>query len=150
MSRAEIKKELEQIREAGGGKIKADAVVEFARDPKTALHSKFEWDDNKASHEYRLWQARHVISVHVTVVEGCRKPVPAYVSLQRDRNVEGGGYRAIADVMSDEQQRAELLQQAATELMAFKRKYARLTELNKVFEAIEEVVPKHTKRRKAS
>ena len=33
-------------------------VVDYARDPDTALHSKFEWDDSLAAEQRRLRQAR--------------------------------------------------------------------------------------------
>jgi hypothetical protein len=61
----QILKELEHIRKQGKGILYPDAVVEFATNEETALHPKFEWDNNIAGHEYRLWQARHLIKIVV-------------------------------------------------------------------------------------
>ena len=41
-----VKDELEQIRNANGGILYPKAVVDFARNPDTDLHSGFEWDDS--------------------------------------------------------------------------------------------------------
>lgn len=43
------KRELEIIREKHGGTIRPEDVVEFAKDPSTALHECFEWNDRKAA-----------------------------------------------------------------------------------------------------
>ena len=42
--------------------LHAEDVVAAARDPLSPLHSKFQWDDSKAAHRYRLWQARQIIA----------------------------------------------------------------------------------------
>jgi len=63
-----IQQELESIRRSAGGLLRPEDVVEFARSPETALHEEFTWDDSEAAHQYRLWQARQVIRVNVTVI----------------------------------------------------------------------------------
>jgi hypothetical protein len=130
--------ELEVIRNKTGGALQPADVVKFARNPKTALHGAFCWDDGEAAEQYRLWQARQVIRVCVTVreeVEG--PPVRAYVSLQEDRG--DVGYRLLDDVMSDEEMREQLLAQALAELNRWKVRYQQLRELAPVFEAAENV-----------
>ena len=82
-------------------------MVEYARDPKTALHSRFEWDDSKAGHDWRLYQARQIIRLSVLVLDNVRDPVRAWVSMKDDRVKAGGGYRSIGDVMSDEEFNSE-------------------------------------------
>lgn len=137
----QVREELEAIRSHHGGILRAEDVVEFARDETTALHRQFEWDDTEAAHQYRLEQARRVIRLRVTVTEnlGSDRPVPMYVSLSSDRVIPGGGYRPFVDVMSDEQMRAELLRQAMEEFNRVARKYHALEELSPVFAAIERV-----------
>lgn len=50
------------------GHLTAEAVVSDAANPKSPLHSRFEWDNSKAAHEHRLEQARALIrSVRVEV-----------------------------------------------------------------------------------
>jgi hypothetical protein len=135
----QVREELEAIRSHHGGILRAEDVVEFARDETTALHRQFEWDDTEAAHQYRLEQARRVIRLRVTVTEnlGSDRPIPMYVSLSSDRVIPGGGYRPFVDVMSDEQMRAELLRQAMEEFKRVARKYHALEELSPVFAAIE-------------
>lgn len=133
-----VKKELETIRQKNGGILDPEAVVEFARNPKTAMHSKFDWDDSSAGQKYRLWQARSIINVYVEILPQSTESVRAYVSLPSDRK-QGGGYRALVDVLSNEDHRAELLGQALSEARLFQRKYQQLKELSPVFAAIEDV-----------
>ena len=130
--------ELEEIRKQSGGVLQPVDVVEFARDPETALHGAFCWDDGEAAAQYRLWQARQVIRVCVTIrpdVKG--PPIRAYVSLQEDRG--DVGYRLLDDVMSDEEMRDRLLSQALAELNRWKMRYQQLRELAPVFEAAAKV-----------
>jgi hypothetical protein len=140
--RKSIGLELEQIRQMHGGLLKPEEVVQFARNESTALHSEFEWDDEKASAEYRLWQARQVIRVTVQVLPSPHsgdEPVRAYVSITSDRVQPGGGYRALSDVMTHEEQRAELISEALGEVKRWRRKYERLRELVPIFRAIDKV-----------
>lgn len=137
-----IRSELEQIRCANGGLLRPEDVVKFARNKRTALHGEFEWDDAKASAEFRLWQARNVIRVTVTVLpspHSDQEPVRAYVSVVSDRVQPGGGYRAIGDVMTNDEMRAELVNDALGEVKRWRRKYERLRELVPIFKAIDKV-----------
>lgn len=129
--------ELEHLRTTHGGLLKPEDVVEFAKDPKTALHSKFEWDDTEAAREYRLVQARTIIQLSVTIISETVDPIRLYVSLPSDR-VTGGGYRSIHEVVNDESRRQEMLRDALERLQAMKRKYAQLQALLPVWNAIEQ------------
>jgi|ERR1035437_121881 hypothetical protein len=132
-----IAQELEIVRRKGRGILRAESVVEYARDPGTALHERFEWDDDKAAQEYRIWQARHLIRVMVTVLPQHKGEVRVYVSLGDDRQQEGGGYRTISAVMADPEMRTAMLEEAADDMRLFKVKYRVLTELADVFEAMD-------------
>lgn len=58
------------------GQLTPALVVDAARDPKSVLHSLFEWDNTVAGERYREYQARTLISkVHYIDVE---KPVHPY------------------------------------------------------------------------
>ena len=120
------------------GTLKPEAVVKYAKNKKTALHSKFNWDDSSAAEHWRLEQARGIIRVTVTVLPNQDMPVRAFVSLRDDRNVNIG-YRNITSVLSDEELRRQLLNDALSEMQVFKRKYAQLKELESVFMAMEEI-----------
>jgi hypothetical protein len=139
----QVELELEQVaaRDAEG-LLRPAAVIEFASDPKTALHSKFEWDDTEAAHQYRLEQARSLIRCYIKIVEG-EKPekMRAFVSLTTDRR-EGGGYRALATVLSNDEMRRRLLADAYVLMRSFMVKYGNLRELSDVIEAMNRVVGK--------
>jgi hypothetical protein len=138
----DVNEELTEIARKHHGLLRPADVVEFARDKKTALYSRFEWDDTKAADEYRLWQAREIIHVAVTVLPGLKKPIQAFVSLNRDRQREGGGYRFLVDVMSNPAHRTLLLQEAFAEFKHWELKYKRLRELAPIFMAGAKVAKK--------
>ena len=47
--------------EDGEGRLTPAAVVAAAENPDSPLHPRFEWDDSKAAHAFRLEQARRLI-----------------------------------------------------------------------------------------
>lgn len=65
--------------------------------------------------------------------------VRAFVSLRSDRMHQGGGYRHIADVLSDDQLYQQMLRDSLSEIMALQQKYTRIRELKPVFDAAERV-----------
>lgn len=144
MLRKDVQEELATIQQQHGGLLRPADVVAFARNPETALHHCFTWDDTEAAEKYRLNQARAVIRLSVTVVGEDADPVRALVSLSSDRR-SGGGYRALVDVMSDEAQRAEMLADALNDLRILRRKYQRLEALAPVWNAAEAVEGASTK-----
>lgn len=135
-----VKTELKQISTRHNGILRPEDVVAFAKNPKTKLHKRFTWDDTKAAHEFRLWQARSIINVCVEQIGGNVKGSDqVWVSLPSDRMKDGGGYRALVSVLSKSEMRKELLSQALKEANEWQRKYRRLVELSKIFEAIRSV-----------
>jgi len=116
--------ELEVVRQMSGGTLKPEDVVEYAKDPDTKLHSRFEWDDSKAGPAYRIWQARMIIRTTVTIIEGTTESIRAFVSLAEDRGSEG--YRAMVEVMADDDTRMRLLAQARKDAEVFQKKYKKL------------------------
>lgn len=133
-----LQKELETIRKRGGGILKAEDVVSFAQNPKTALHSKFTWDDTEAAKQYRLWQAREVIRVCVTVRSESKDAIRTYVSIAEDR-YSGGGYRHIEDVLSNYDLHTQMLRDVLSEFRRVQMKHNRYTELQPIYDAIDEV-----------
>ena len=113
-------------------------VVSAARKKTSPLHDWFQWDDGEAAHQYRLIQARNLLRVYVKVEDVENEPVQAFVSLTTDRVKEGGGYRAMAEVMSDDALREQLLRDAFVQLGNMRKKYQHLQQLAKVWQAVEE------------
>jgi hypothetical protein len=141
LKKAAVRRELERVKTAGRGMLKPKAVVDAARPARNPLHSLFQWDDTKAAEEYRLWQAREIITYVLTVVTapGGNVEVQAYVSLRRDRGAPGGGYRDISAVMANKQMRHELLMEAERDFETWHNRYILLRELVPVFEAMARV-----------
>lgn len=116
---ATIRQELERLEV--NGRLTPEQVVEAARDETSPLHTLFEWDDEKASHKYRLDQARSLIrSVRVEVRVDSR--VVRAIGYIHDPGAgpRQQGYVRITNVTSDQMAReavmAELVRaQAALE-----------------------------------
>ena len=90
------------------GLLTTDAVLEAAADPGHVLHKHFEWDDGKAAEAHRRWQARALIArCRITLDPRTETSIRAFVSLPSDRRE--GGYRLTESVISDDDQRAELV-----------------------------------------
>lgn len=141
-----IQKELEQVRtEHAKRLLNPEDVIKFARNPKTALHAKFTWDNTAAAHEHRLWEARHVIRCQITVTPGYDEPIHVYVSMHGDRG-DTGGYRPTVEVISDAGRYRQLLVEALADLQVLRRKYKHLQELKAVFAAIDSVPKPKPKR----
>ena len=139
--------ELERLRQANpSGILLAEDVVSSAQADDSPLHKYFVWDDTEAAKQYRLWQARQLITAMVTILPNTKKSVVAYVSLRDDRQYPQGGYRAVVDVMSDTELRDQLLAEALADLRTWQRKYNHLKALIPVFEAAERVRRRITKK----
>lgn len=131
--------ELKRIASQNGGLLQPQTVVNDARPLESPLHSRFEWDDSVAGEQFRIWQARQLIRVSVELIAGTGKKVDVFVSLSTDREKEAGGYRVMAEVLTDTQMREQMLADALDELETFREKYRRLRELASVWAAIKTV-----------
>ena len=133
-----IEKELEYLAAKGGGVLKPEAVVTFAKNPETNLHRKFTWDDAAAAHAHRLWQARRLIKCYVIVEPRTNAEVSTFVSLTTDRGE--GGYRRTLDVLGDFEMKAQLILDARREMHRFIERYRTLERLAPVFDAMQGVL----------
>ena len=147
MINQKIVQEFHRIAAENGGVLHASDVVRAARDKRSLLHSRFEWDNNKAAEEHRLWQARQLIAVTVQFVEQTQPPTVAkvFISLMEDRH-NGGGYRPLELVMASEHGRQSLLEDALNEMRRFQKKYSDLRVLSEVFAAMQTAMAKHSSR----
>jgi hypothetical protein len=119
------------------GSVKPEDLVEWAsHNTNSALHKRFNWDDESAAHAHRLQQARGFIT-EVTVIMPNLKPQQVYVSPIEQRGKEG--YSSFVEVMSDAQRRARFVSQALEEYQRVGQKYASLLEFGTVRDAVEEV-----------
>jgi hypothetical protein len=133
---------LEAIREEHDGEIPPEAIVEASEPEEAPLHNEFEWDDAKAGKKYRLDQARYIVrSIEVVRVEmpdiQSRAYEATYASTEEIDLQPRKVYRTTEDILADPIARAELLQQFLQDIDALKRRYAMLSELAQIWEAVD-------------
>lgn len=128
---SKITAELKRIAALHKGRLMPRDVVKEARKPESPLHKSFEWDDSTAAEQWRIEQARRLIQVSVTVLDGSKEPVRAFISLTTDRK-DGGGYLLVEKVLSSKKQTEQMLKDAATELEIFTEKFNTIQELSEV------------------
>lgn len=121
--------ELELIRKKRDGILHARDVVEYAaRNPSSALHAQFEWDNEKAADLQRITRARELIAIVHVERQPELPPIRAYVSLVDDRK-KGGGYRTLSDVLAGSALRKKLVRDALRDVETFETKYRILLRL---------------------
>ena len=117
------------------GRLDAPDIVSESRPESAPLHPCFEWNDTVAAEKYREAQAQGIVRSIVVVHENQNNEpveVRAFLNVQET-------YRPIEVVVNNEEQMADLLKSALAELKAFEKKYATLSRLTPVFEAIKEI-----------
>lgn len=120
--------ELEKV-----GKLTAEELVNVSRPEDAPLHNEFEWDDAIAGENWRKQQARCLINSLVVIAPETNQEVRKFFNIvSSDRK-----YESLETVMQSVDKRDALLRDAMRELSAFRKKYARLSELAKVFDAID-------------
>ena len=133
--KADAQKCAEEIRSLGDD-IRAEQVLEKARDENTELHKCFEWDDSIAAEKYRYVQAQRVIKMLVikeeTEEKTERPPIRVFY-----KTVSNEGYKPTELIVRKEDEYKALLERAYAELRVFKAKYSMLTELQEIFELID-------------
>lgn len=112
------------------GQIKPENVVEEARPEDSPIHNNFEWDDTKASHEYRLWQARQLITYRFKI-EGQEEQMFYNVKVVIN-DVPTQGYFTKEKVLSSEEMYSQLLKDAVQEIRYWQNKYKEIKELEGV------------------
>lgn len=98
-----------ELAEQNDGILSTEVVLEDARQDTSPLHRHFQWDDTIAAENYRRWQARSLIAkCRITIEPRTESTIRAFVSLPSDRGLEGG-YRVMTTVLSEDDQREELV-----------------------------------------
>lgn len=139
-TKANAQKVYEEINSIGE-KYTPHDVVERARDENSELHRLFEWDDSIAAEKYRETQARYVIRcLVITHDEETGKQYSAPIRSIVSTNERTKEYTPIKRVIVVQDAYEKLLEEARRELAAFRRKYETLSELEPVFEAIDEII----------
>lgn len=127
------------------GRGNHEALLEAARAKNSPIHSCFEWDDRKAAHAHRIEQARQywkAIEIVVRVDDSTEKAQRAFHPVFIDGERQ---YQDIGTIARSESLMSQLLDAAKRDLIAFKHRYATISEapdLADVFRAIEALDPK--------
>lgn len=130
--------ELFDIYEQNGDVLRPEDVLEFAKDPKTALHKRFTWDDTEAAHQWRLQEARQLIEVTVYLEPHKPRTVRALVQTA-DPATDAAEYRHRDEVLVDAERRRRLVTQAIAEAKKWRARYNAVEELAPIFAAIDDV-----------
>lgn len=137
-----LQAELLALRDPETGLLRTDVVHDWAEaNPESEIHRHLEWDDAIAGREWRLQQIRHLVVVHMVDDHGHRTEV----SLRVDRVRQGGGYRALADVLPQPDMVDQLLDDASRDAMHFVKRYEHLRGISgssgdRLFVALDEFV----------
>jgi len=124
------------------GNLTPEQVLADAKKKGSPLHTFFEWDDSTAAHEYRKWQARHLLgSIMVTVERSDGEPVNVrrflHVEMEQDTAPETQSrYLELHAVLSDDELRQQQIDLAMAELGKWAARWAILAELDPCFRAI--------------
>lgn len=129
-----IREELEKL--GTEAVLTPETVVEAARNPRSLLHSQFEWDDGTAGEAYRLQQARALIKrVRVDVVRADQTVIHAPVFV---RSPEGDGYALTQAVAVSAPDRRQVVLMALAQVRSILRNLA-AQEVDEIIQHIDTV-----------
>jgi len=142
-----IHEELLDIKRAHGGRLDPDDVWRFAKDnPKSALHTQYNWDVREAAEAH--WRDTSQDLIKVYVIEYRVTPrrtmvvVPEFTSLSTERGKDRGSYEATVEVLRRPHKREQLLIDTIKRLTSIKE-VAVFPELDAVAKAIAAVAEKY-------
>jgi hypothetical protein len=131
--------ELARIHERDG-ELRAEAVVDVAKSPRSKLHRYFEWDVQKAAEAHWLTTAGRLIRAIkievITAPHAAPKEVRAFVKL--DRSVRG--YVPMTEVLKRDDYTAMMLARALEEFEVWKKRYENIAEFTTTFRGVSAVL----------
>jgi hypothetical protein len=142
--KSDVKRELSALADkAEAGLLQPESIVEYAKkNPKSALHGEFEWDNARAATEYRLQQARELLRVYVTVVPQTLQTVRGFLSVPTDR-ANGGGYRRTEDILKNDALRRQMVIDTLKKVEQLKSAVSYLPELQPFFTELTALVDRY-------
>lgn len=130
---------IEHLRNAHGGNVTPQLVVEDAADASAPTHPLFEWDDAKAANQHRMEQARSMLrNIVVTIEQRPTAPVRAFVCVQASGDEEKS-YTSVVAAMEDPELRQQVLARAKAEIVQWRKRYDALEEFAHLFEQIDQL-----------
>jgi hypothetical protein len=102
-----------------------DDVIENAKSPNHLFHGEFTWEDGKAAIKWRRQEAEALIRRVYVIEPDFEERIPAFISLTPDRR-DGGGYRAIDDVLKNENYMEQMTRDAQSGIDAWSERWKML------------------------
>lgn len=125
--------------------LKPKAVVDAARPENSPLHGAFCWDDTEAAERYRIIQAQDLIRSYklVYVVEKKKYSGSMYVNVPITRvgSSAENSYIHVDEVRKNQKFLDSVLGEALQQLKAFRDRYRYLSQLNKLWDVLDELIP---------
>lgn len=141
---------LERNRKANGGEIDIDKAIHDSKPKDAPLHNALTWDKDIALKKLQREEMRYVIrSIEIKRPE---LPVPhrAYTSIRVEKQMSNEPtdilavpvFKSVEEQLADPAGRAALLQSAVKDAIAYRKRYAVLSELANLIRAIDTTVSK--------
>lgn len=131
--KADADKVYEEISELPS--VTPQQVYERAKDPESELYKCFEWDNDVCAEKWRLQQARQIIQLLVVTPRQKEEQPIRIFQISSKRNE----YKENSFFLQNQDEYKTLLKRAKEELQSFKRRYKMLSELEVIFDAIDEL-----------
>lgn len=124
------------------GEVTSTRVLEEARPEDSILHPIFEWDDTVAAEKYRLEQARKLINnIEIEIEPASEDSEPTTIAAFVDvGETKHARYVNITTAFQNEDMKSVVLKNALNELKAFKEKYRKLKEFDRLFKEIDKLI----------
>src|SRR3990167_11202027 len=130
--------ELSKLSDAHGDRLKAQVVLDAARDPESPLHSAFTWENDIAAEHWRRNEARILMRDVLVVIKDNAPPQPMFISvIETIEDEEDRAYVTTARVFSDAALTRQVLHRAYGEMQSFREKYGHFKELAKVADTVQ-------------
>jgi hypothetical protein len=132
--------ELERISRQNKGRLKPEVVVHEARRVSSPLHDYFEWNDAAAAAGYRLDQARYLMrNIEVTITHDREERVTrAFHCITFKEEERESAYVPVEAVVANPEYLAQVIKRALAEADAWRGRWREYSQLEAIFEAIEE------------
>lgn len=126
----------------GDGEKTLEEIVDIARDERSAIHDYFEWDDEVASEEYRKIQAAKMSRSFILVREDKEtgKEEKTEFRLVQVDSTRTNTYQPVKFFLQNKDEYQLLLERAKNELQGFRKRYKTLTELEEIFNDIDDLL----------
>ncbi len=134
LERVSAQKCADEIAGIGPDFMTAD-IVKLAMDESTELHKCFCWNDREIIDKYMTMQAVEIIK-SLVIEESSMPSDRPEIQMFVPKKKPAGPYVPVQVMSRDDNAYKRLLAQATRELKTFRRKYARLKELDDIFNAI--------------